>query len=567
MAETTKRSELIRQQLQKLIDSAPPPVTQAERDKIASGRKGQKSIDEGRAAVKAREEEVRLHNESIERITKQLGDAETQEQTAGKAAEDAAAKAEREKNASPLTQKFLPFAGGAAAGGAYALGANATLDRGETSINRAINEIGDEIGPTEKLTHSQANRARAVGAANAAEQFKPASKLGKALKFGAKGAAYAVPSGLIFNEWHRYDEQAKDPNATQADRDMARAIANGLLGVGTGIGGEGAVRAFNTRVDEGVGRSMMRIETARELARRHDGADARRDMRPTAANAAALEDGAPKSKLAQALASRTIDAEVIPEPPARPALPAPQTPEPAPAAAPKPLNPGTAAYMRSQLKEFGVKGTSSMNKSALAEALSRQMAEHGAKRTVGKKLPKGTGKAAIPVAVGSYMAATGDSEAADATTAERAGNAATNFGVGAGAAYGGSKLVDALSKIAPMAMKAGGMGLSLLNPAMMTDMTDGLAEIPPEAIQAHDNAIFNRNARWLPEWMMTQSDMNAKEMAQVPTPSPERRSEGPRVDAAPEGPFGPRINQRIARMSSGGATPEQIANFLNQTIR
>jgi hypothetical protein len=249
-------------------------------------------------------------------------------------------------------------------------------------------------------------------------------------------------------------------------------------------------------------------------------------------------------------------------------LPPPDAPTPPPDAGPqpKPLNPGTAAYMRQQLKEFGVKGTSSMNKSALADALAKQMAEHGAKRTVGKKITKGAGKAAIPLAVGSYMAATGDSEADDATTAERAGNAATNFGVGAGAAYGGSKLVDALSKIAPMAMKAGGMGLSLLNPAMMTDMTDGLAEIPPEAIQAHDNAIFNRNARWLPEWMMTQNDMNAKEMAQVPTPSPERRSEGPRVAAAPEGPFGPRINQRIARMTSGGATPEQIAHFLNQAV-
>jgi hypothetical protein len=558
MADTVKRSQLIQQQIANLLKQAPQPYSEAEKNQIMKGRKKQADIDQGRATIEARNKQVTEHNKQIELLNQQLGEAEATERKAGQEDKAAADKAERERNASPLKEKFLPFAGGAAAGGLYAALANSTLDRGEKAINQAINEIGDEIGPTDKLTNSQANRSRAIGAANAAEQFRPASKLGKALKFGAKGAAYGVPAALVFNEWSRYDEQAKDPNATQADKDMSRAIANGLLGVGTGIGGEGAVRAFNPRVDEGVGRSMMRIETARELARRHDDADIRRDGRPTLANAAAQSSEAaqPQSRLARALASNTIDAEVIPDPTPKPALPAPSAPE---TGASPPMRHGdrlreaaTAAGAKAgRTKAANVdairRGLTAENSGAVAKALN--LPETAERKAILQRLREIStigGKMAIPLAVGSYMAATGDSEAADASLGERAGNVAQNFGIGASAAYGGSKLMDAIAKASPALMGGISSGLSAMTPAMIDDMTSG----SPEEL----NMARNTAARTLPELMQFGAVGEARDMAQVPPRSP--ANAGPRLED-------PALQNRIRRMAGSGASPDQIAAFLN----
>ncbi len=252
----------------------------------------------------------------------------------------------------------------------------------------------------------------------------------------------------------------------------------------------------------------------------------------------------PEGKLAKALQQQNA----TPEPAPKPALPAPAQSASAPAPEPKPLSPGTSAYMRQQLKEFGVKGTSKMLKSELAEKLAQQMAEHGSKRTVGKKLPKGTGKLAIPAAVGSYMVATGDSEAADASLGERAGNAGANFATGATAAYGGSKLMDMLAKASPAVMGGISSGLSAMTPAMIDDMTS------PD--QENLNMARNTAARTLPGFMQFGAVGDAREMAQVPQPNPERRSMGLRLED-------PGIQGRLRRMSQTGASPQAVADFLN----
>lgn len=262
-------------------------------------------------------------------------------------------------------------------------------------------------------------------------------------------------------------------------------------------------------------------------------------------NSNQLRRGSGASKLADALTrGKIIDAEVIPDTPKQ-ALPPPSQPS---APEPKPLNPGTAAYMRQQLKDFGVKGTSKMTKSALAEKLAEQMAEHGQKRTVSKKIPKGAGKAAIPLAVGSYMAATGDSEAADGSMGERVGNAAGNFATGAGAAYGGSKLMEALAKASPAVMGGISSGMSAMTPMMIDEMTS------PD--QENLNMARNTAARVLPEFLQGGAIEYARQMAQVPAPNPERRSMGPRIED-------PALQNRIRRMSQTGASPDQIAAFLN----
>lgn len=264
---------------------------------------------------------------------------------------------------------------------------------------------------------------------------------------------------------------------------------------------------------------------------------------------AALERD-PQGNLAKALQQPNAAPDPIPA-----ALPPPADASPASAPEPKPLTPGTKAHMVAQAKEFGIKGTSRMTKSQLADALAEAMGEHGNKRTVGKRITKGAGKAAIPAAVGSYLAATGDSEAADATVGERATNAAGNFAAGAGGAYAGSKLVDALRSAAPTAMRALGGGLSMMAPGAAADITDGLAT--PPVPDEQELMARNQEVSAMPFLRhLTPGHAESYEAAQVPAPNPERRSMGPRLDAEP-------IQNRIRRMSSTGATPEQIADFLN----
>src|SRR5688572_18123533 len=157
MAETTLRSKLIQQQIENLLQNAPPPVTAAERNQIMKGRdkKGQAEIDKGRAAIKAREEEVRAHNEQIERLSKELGLAQTDE---GVAAE----KRKREEGSDPWSQIAIPAGIGILGGAGSSHLINSRIDKYDQNRIRALNEIADEIGPTEKLTNSQMNRSRAV---------------------------------------------------------------------------------------------------------------------------------------------------------------------------------------------------------------------------------------------------------------------------------------------------------------------------------------------------------------------------------------------------------------------
>jgi hypothetical protein len=580
MAETTKRSDLIRQQLQKLIDSAPPPVSQAEREKIMSKRKGQTSIDEGRAAIKAREEEVRLHNEAVERITGQLGEAETGEGTA-------AEKAKREESSDPLMNKIVPGAIGAAAGSGVTYGLNKIVGAGDASNANALIEIGDEIGPTEKLTNSQMNRSRAVGAAAAADQFAPKSKLAKALNFGGRVGTYAVPIGFIANEYQKYQKQADDKSLPWEEQQAAQRMANGFLGGFTGIGLEGAARFFNKKTPEGVGKAMMRINTARDYAKRMDESDAR----PRAAS----------SPLARALTEepraksfpKTIDAEILPEPAPQKALPAPETtPETPPKAA---ATPGTAAYMRERLKDdFGITGTSKMKKGQLATKLAEAMQEHGAKRTVGPRKPGGGGTAAgVAAVLGGGLAADAaynSARAEGASPMQAIGNAApaaatTAGGVGAG--YGVSKLAQALS---PIAGKAIGMGSSMLGPMMAGDMTDmsadeaaqarqQIAAVPGQLRSALSSAMTPGNATpeetqgaMYPEAVPPQAaapqpapppqqnPMMSASALQIPENIPPDAAQQAEIAAA----FSPNVEGRLRRMVSLGAPPEAIAQFLNQ---
>ncbi len=414
--------------------------------------------------------------------------------------------------ATQIGANVLAPAGGAAAGMGMGKLTNLMLDTAQESRNNVLQGVArDRISglTTRDAAQQAAQRAGAV------PMSSPAART-------AARMAPHVGLGLLSIGKGAQTLGQQDPDAPFY-ADMAnRAAGLGYIGAGAGLMKQG----MRYGAAPGVAPDAQALAVINSPQLRRSG------------QSSALVDAMSKGQI--------VDADVISETP-RAALPAPDTPEP------KPLSPGTTAYMRQQLKDFGVKGTSKMNKRTLAATLAEQMAEHGAKRTVSKKLPKGTGKAALPLAIGSYVAATGDSEAADGSLAGRATDAAANFATGAGAAYGGSKLAEMLAKASPAIMGGISGGLSAMTPSVIDDMTS-----PDEE---NLNMARNRAARTLPEFMQGGAVREAAEMAQVPQRSP--ANSGPRMD----GPFANDINVRLRRMTSGGATPEQIAHFLNSAVR
>ncbi|MEN9708100.1 MAG: hypothetical protein RIQ68_508, partial [Pseudomonadota bacterium] len=376
MADALTRSQLIQQQIENLQRNAPPPVTQAERDQIMKGRKGQKDIDAGRAAIDARSKEVSDYTAKLDKLMTDLGSAQ---------ATDAAAaeKAKREAGSDVMKDIAAPAGAGAAGGSAVSYGLNKIVHGGAQDRANAIIEIGKEIGPTKDLTNSQVNLSRAVGAANAAEKYAPSTLSGKLGQVGGKVATYGVPVGALAFEFNRYNKIANDESKPWDERQGAARMANGFLGAFSGVGVEGAARAFNSKIQPGEGEAMMRVMAARDFARRMDAKNA-----PAAV---ASPESAPQSPLARALQAQTIDAEVVPPSalavaaPAKalpmPAAqqevsPAPAVPAEAATATPEPpaassATPGTKAYIRDQLATLkpDLKGTSRMNKSDLAAAL------------------------------------------------------------------------------------------------------------------------------------------------------------------------------------------------------
>lgn len=276
----------------------------------------------------------------------------------------------------------------------------------------------------------------------------------------------------------------------------------------------------------------------------------------------------PEGKLAKALQQQSAAPEPVPAlPPQEPKAQAPAAPmrhsdrlrEAATAAGAK------AGRTKAANVDAVKRGLTAENSAAVAKALN--LPETAERKAILQRLREIStigGKMAIPAAVGSYLAATGDSEAADASIGDRATNAAGNFAVGAGGAYAGSKLVDALRAAAPTAMKALGGGLSMMAPGAAADITDGLADIDPQKIKEHDNAILNSAVQRFPfntELVrgLSKQHSDAFDIAQVPAPNPERRSMGPRLED-------PRIQGRLRRMQTSGASPDQVAAFLNSAF-
>lgn len=132
---------------------------------------------------------------------------------------------------------------------------------------------------------------------------------------------------------------------------------------------------------------------------------------------------------------------------------------------------------------------------------------------------------ALPLTAGALAYGSGvtDAEAAGAEPgdARRQGlkeAAATTAGTTAG--------MYAASKLPPLLRAGGGLGMNMLAPFAASDMTDTFANygkgFTPEEIQASQNRTLNTTARNTPAWMDTGPVRQAREMSQVPEPSPVR---------------------------------------------
>ncbi len=249
-------------------------------------------------------------------------------------------------------------------------------------------------------------------------------------------------------------------------------------------------------------------------------------------NSNQLRRNAPQGKLAQALTSGS----------ASPALPPPPATPSAPAAAP-----AQGQRLRDALGRFA-------------------------------KAPKGAGVPALAGAL-AYGMTPDEAQAADGRTVGGTGEALTNAGIAGGAAYGTSKLAQALG---PAARATIGMAGDAIAPTTIDSMTD---YSPDELAQGR-----NFLARNLPEAMQIGAVDQARQMAQVPQRGPQAQmAQDQRMQAEampmqsaqalqiPEGipapnpdgssPYGNDVTNRINRMIKLGAPPEAIAQFLNNAVR
>lgn len=459
MADPKPRSLLIQEQIENLLKNSPPPVTQAERDQIMKGRKGQKDIDAGRAAIDARAAEVKEHTGKIEALSRQLGEAQADERAAEKVRK-------REESSDPLTQNFLPFVAGGIGGGVYGELANRGLHAFEKGNVNALKEIGDELGPTKDLTSSQMNRSRAVGAMKAAERFAPTNPLLKATNTLGRAAAYGIPASAILYEQNRYQKLASDPNASDSERNTNQMIANGLLGGATGIAVEGGRRFVFPSRDPGMGQALSRIEAARDYAMRMDANEARGASAPVRA-------------FPEARTPPTID--ITPQPVA-PALAPPAASQAASAQAEKlrhaeRLSRAVAAVGskpgrgKSANYQLLAKGITAENAEAVAKALDLPSGSaKGALLQRARELlnTKGVSSLMLPAAAAgaAYSMASDPANAADGTSNMASGGAAA--GAAGATAYGVKRAIDAIPQVARTAV---GMMGEASAPALIADMT------------------------------------------------------------------------------------------------
>jgi hypothetical protein len=487
MADQKKRSDLIREQIENLLKNAPKPYTDAEKEQIAKGRgkrgsaqERQKEIDEGRATVERRNEEVRAFNKQISDLNTQLGDAERDERTAGREDIENASKKRYDEESSSGTGRATQLAANT-----MTLPAGFVLGRvGGATYNRRADQAQERRNETLKATAADrlagiTTREGAREGARLAGAMPSDNALlrvgGRALPHMIGGAAgIAKGSSMLANSFQGDDFYTDMTN---------RAMGLGLIGSGVGLIQEGAGYA----VTPGVPPDAQSIALINSNQLRRNG---------------------PASR-GMADRGQIIDAEIIPDAPGQQSLPAPQ--------------PGSKAYYAQEAKRLGIKGVTRKTKEQLVQAVNDANAGNATKRVRGpKKLPAVAGPMA---AAGlAYMATPGDANASVDGSTTGQDRALTNAAAAGGLTYGTNRLLNALP--AGTGAVAGGM-MGPLMPITFDPLEGASYEDTAQNISAARGDV-NAAMPWVGRNVLgvTPEEQNAYEMAQVPTPSPARVQRG-----------------------------------------
>jgi hypothetical protein len=472
MAETKKRSDLIQEQIDRLMKTAPSPYTADEIKQIEKGRKGQKEIDEGRATVNKRAEEVRAFNAQIERLNEQLGKAiESEANLARQSSADKSAEAKEAEKRSPYGVGIQIASGLPAAAAGYATG---------RSIGSKINAEADKSQASKNATLSQAAQDRVAGLTTRegartgmqrAGAMPPASSVGR---FISRAGPQATIGGLMAGKGLLLAKNV-DENDPLLNQGINQGFASGLIGAGVGMAEKGLQYGFNPGVA------------------------------PDARAIAIMES----NQLRRGGLNNAVDRGSLNTP--QTALPPPNEPDVTPKAAP---TPGSVAHLREQAKALGVKGTSRMGKGELASALQKAIGDQAGKRARGPRIPKGGGAAGIAAGL-AYAATPDQAQAADGSQGNNQARGLANAAVAGGAAYGASRLADKMGPVGRTVV--GGMG-EAMTPLAIDAMTD---YSPDELAQGR-----NYLARTLPAWARGGAVEDAYQMATVPEPNPMRGQQG-----------------------------------------
>lgn len=516
------------------------------------GQAGEKTTN----AVAAREAAKQRNSELQIELLRAQGGKTTADAEAAASALETARKQRYEGEASSglgmATQSGANLAApaaGTALGMALGRGVNAGMDKAQESRNTVLRGAADDRMAGRTTVEGAREGVRRAGA------MPPSTGTGRVM---SRMLPQAGLGALSLGKGAQVLSQS-DPNAEFYPAMADRAAGLGYIGAGAGLAKQG-----------------MRYAAAPGVA-------------PDAQALAIINSNQLRRTPAQGALSKALTGEAIdmPADTSKPAIAAPEAPAKPTAA------PGTKAHMQAQAKDLGLKGVSKLSKSELATKLAEAMAEHGGKRTVAKrvpKLPSGSGAAGIAGALAYGMTP----DRADAATGEPTGNtgqALTNAGVAGGAAYGVSKLAQALGPVARGVMAGTGDAMA---PTAIDSMTDYSPEdlqtannwmaqnlptqiMPGPARQVHDMAQLparsdNAELAQAQRMQAEQMPMASAQSLQIPEGIPAPREDGSdpfagsQEAAAPQG-FSGNIQARLDRMIRLGAPPEAVATFLNQAVR
>lgn len=410
--------------------------------------------------------------------------AEADRERAKAEAERAAAarKAEYDKEAGSAlgvatqigTNTLAPLAG-YGVGRGIGSGLNALADRSQNSKNAVLNAAAEDR--LKGLTTREGARTGTTVSGAMPSQNSLLRVGGRMLPHAITGTGMIAKGGAMLSQGNE-----DDPFYAQMAN---RAAGLGMLGTGVGIIEQGA----NYAVNPGVAPDARAIAIMESNQLRRGGLPGGR---------------APTDR------GQIIDADVVPDPPAQKALPAPdasQTPQP-----------GSKAYYAQEAKRLGVKGVTRKTKAELVEAVNQANAGNATKRV---RTPKAPAVAGPLAAAGlAYMATPNDANAStgdDSVTGQD--EALTNAALAGGAAYGMGRLIPPGAG----AIVGGAMG-------PVSAMTG--PDFTPESEQYGRNAVV-RDMPFMRHVASIYGD--AYDMAQVPQRSPV--NSGPRNALTDGRPF------------------------------